>query len=150
MYKSSIPQFHLLIIPIFFVLGDIFLFCFGYWKFLILFQNLRSQLVYTVLYDHNLLLDDQNLRSQLVYTILYDHNLLLDDQNLRSQLVYTVLYDHNLLLDLCRNQICVIWAQHWSFTDVNIMLNGMLDKHHCRSNFFFINFKGQFPLLVRK
>ena len=90
------------------MLGDIFLFCFGYWKFLILFQNLRSQLVYTVLYDHNLLLDDQNLRSQLVYTILYDHNLLLDDQNLRSQLVYTVLYDHNLLLDLCRNQICVI------------------------------------------
>ena len=38
----------------------------------------------------------------------------------QSELVYTVLYDQNLLLDLDRNQICVIWTQHWSFAAVNV------------------------------
>ena len=58
-----------------------------------------------------------------------------------SELVYTVLYDQKLLLDLSRNQICVIWTQHWSFAAVNRMSNDMLHKNQCGSDFFFIKFK---------
>lgn len=57
-------------------------------------------------------------------------------QNLRWELVYTVLFDQYLKLDLDTNKICVIWTQHWwSFIAINVMLNGVLDKHRHWHNF---------------
>lgn len=57
-------------------------------------------------------------------------------QNLRWELVYTVLFDQYSKLDLDTNKICVIWKQHWwSFIAINVMLNGVLDKHRRWHNF---------------
>ena len=64
---------------------------------------------------------------KILVTGNHDRKFLILFQNLRSELVYIVLYDQNQLLNLNRNQICVIWTQHWSFATVNVMLTGVLD-----------------------
>ena len=74
---------------------------------------------------------------KILVTENHNKKFLILFQNLRLELVYTVLYNQ-IHCSPCRKLICVIWMQHWSFADVNVMSNGILENTQVRKQFFTV------------